>query len=150
MLLVDQRVLFPGHLAGGRIERDQPAVIGGDEHLAFPQRDAAIDDVAAALVALLAIDLRIVGPQPLAGAGVDGMNHAPGRGLVHDAVDDDGRRFDAARRFQRIAPHQAELLDVVGVDLVELGKARFGIIEADGRPVVRRRRIGLDRGAVDR
>ena len=69
---------------------------------------------------------------------------------IHDAVDHDRRRFDAAGGLQRVAPHQSELFDVVGIDLVELGKTRFGVVETDGRPVVRGRGVGLDRGAVDR
>ena len=149
MVLAGDGVLFPDHLAGDRVERDQPPVISADKHLALPERDAAIDDVAAAPIALLAIDLRIVGPEPLAGAGVDGVHHAPRRGLVHDAVDHDRRRLDAAGGFERIAPDQTELLDVVGVDLVQLAEAGFGVVETDGRPVVRRRRVGLDRGAID-
>ena len=117
---------------------------GGDKDLALPECDAAIDHVAAALVALLAVDLGIEGPEPLAGAGVDGVHHAPRCGLVHDAVDHDRRRLDAAGGFERIAPHQPEFLDIVDIDLVELGKARLGIVETDGRPVVRSRGIGLD------
>src|SRR5581483_5561204 len=77
MIVVDQRVLFPDLLAARRIERDQPSVIGGDEHLALPQRDAAIDHVAAALVALLAVDAGIEGPDFLARARVDRVHHAP-------------------------------------------------------------------------
>ena len=64
-------------VAGGRIERDQAAVIGGDEHLALVDGDAAIDDVAAPLVALRAVDARIERPQLLAGTRVDGVDHAP-------------------------------------------------------------------------
>jgi hypothetical protein len=77
VLLVDQRILFPRHLASRRIERDQAAVIDADVYLALPQRYAAVDHVAAALVAPFLVDLGIVAPQPLAGARVDGMHHAP-------------------------------------------------------------------------
>jgi len=112
--------------------------------------DAAVHDVTTALVPELAVDLRIERPDALAGTRVDGVHDAPRRRLVHDAVDDDRCRFHAARGFEIVAPDQAEAFDVVSRNLVELRKARLGIVQADRRPVVGCRGIGLDVGAVDR
>ena len=75
--MVDDGVLFPDLLAGDGVERDQPSIIGADKDLALVKRDAAIDDVAATFVALLAIDAGIITPDLLAGAGIDGVHHAP-------------------------------------------------------------------------
>ena len=111
--MVDQRVLFPHLLAGRSIDRDQPSVVGGDEHLALVDSDATIDDVAAALVAQLAVDAWIIGPDFPAVTCVDRVHHAPRPGLVHDAVDHDRRRLDAALGTEAIAPHRSELFDVV-------------------------------------
>src|SRR6266403_2396018 len=148
MAVVGDGVLFPDFVASDCVERDQPAIIGADENLAFVERDATVDDIAAAFVALLAIYSGIEAPDSLAGPRIDGVHHAPGCSHIHDAVDHDRRRFDAADRFEIVAPHQSEIFDVVGVDLVELAETGLGIVEAGGRPVLRGRRVGLDRGAV--
>ncbi len=44
--MIDQRVLLLHFLSDRSIERDQPAVKGGDEHLAFVGGNTTIDDVA--------------------------------------------------------------------------------------------------------
>ena len=49
-------------LAGRRVEGDEAAVEGADEHLALPHRDAAIDDVAAGVDGPLARHFGIVRP----------------------------------------------------------------------------------------
>src|SRR6266404_4291613 len=125
MAVVGDGVLFPDFVASDCVERDQPAIIGADENLAFVERDATVDDIAAAFVALLAIYSGIEAPDSLAGPRIDG-----------------------ADRFEIVAPHQSEIFDVVRVDLVELAETGLGIVEAVGRPVLRGRRVGLDRGAV--
>ena len=150
MAVVDDGVLFPDLLAGHRVEGDQPSVIGAHEDLAFVKRDAPVHDVAAASVAFLARHLGIEGPDALAGAGIDGMDDTPGSADIHDAVDDDRGRLDAARGIETVGPHQTEILDVSGVDLVELAESRLAVVQADRRPVLRRRRVGPNRIAVDR
>ncbi len=99
------------------------------------QRDATVDDIAAALHGVLARHFGVVGPQPLAAARVDGMHHAPRGGDVHDAVHHQRRGFDAAGRFEVVGPRKAQLAHVAGVDLGELAVAGFGVVEAVGRPV---------------
>src|SRR5258706_13081115 len=47
-------------------------------------------------------------------------------------------------------PGQSEIFDVVGLDLVELAETGLCIVETVGRPILRSRRVGLDRGAVGR
>ena len=149
MLVVGDGVFFPHLLAARRVEGDQPPVIGADEDLALVQGDAPVHDVTASPVALVARHLGIEGPDLLAGAGIDGVDDAPRRAHIHDAVDHDRGRLDAARRLEVVGPRQAEVLDVAGVDLVELAEAGLAEIETDGRPVLRRRRIVLDPVAVD-
>src|SRR5689334_21925635 len=104
------------------VERDQPAVERADEDLALVQRDAAVDDVAARLLAVARRDLGVERPQLLAGARVDRVDHAPRRGDVHDAVDDQRRGLDAALGLEVVGPRQPELLDVLAVDPVELAE----------------------------
>jgi hypothetical protein len=149
MLVVDDGVFFPNLPAARRVEGDQPPVIGADEDLALVQGDAPVHDVTAAAVTLVARDLGVEGPDLLAGAGIDGVDDAPRRRDIHDAVDHDRGRLDAARRVEVVGPREAEVLDVAGVDLVELAEAGLAEIETDGRPVLRRRCIVLDPGAVD-
>ena len=76
-LLPLEGILVPDLLAGGGVQGDQAAIPCTHIDLALPQRHAAVDDVAAPLEAGAAVDLRVIGPDPVAGAGVDGMHHAP-------------------------------------------------------------------------
>src|SRR4029450_4056470 len=93
MAVVGDGVLFPDFVASDGVERDQPAIISADENLALIKRNAAIDDVAAASVTLLAIHPWVEAPDSLPGPGIDGVHHAPGCGHIHDAVDHDRCRF---------------------------------------------------------
>ena len=147
-LLAFDGVLFPDHLAGDCVQRDQPSVERAHVDLALPQRHAAVDHVAAALRSHRAVHLRVVRPQLLAGARVNGVHHAPGRGDVHHAVDHDGRGLHAARGFQVVRPGQAQLVHVAGVDLAQAAVARLGVVHADGGPVGRLGSVGADEGLV--
>src|SRR6185369_3932208 len=99
--------------AGGGVEGHEAAVVGGDEHLALVDGHAAVDHVAAALVARLARHVRVVDPEPLARPDVDGVHHAPGGADVHHAVHHQRCGFHPARGLEIVGPHQAERLDVV-------------------------------------
>ena len=146
---VDDGVLLPRHRAGGRVQRDQPAVVGAHVDLALVEGDAAVDHVAAALVPGFLRHLGIVGPEALPGAGVHRVDHAPRRGHVHDAVHHQRRRLHAARGLEVVRPGEAQHLDVVRVDLAEAAEARLGVVQAVAQPVARLSRVGLDGGAVD-
>ena len=146
---IDDRVLLPELAAGRRVERDQPAVVRRDEDLALPERDAAVDHVAAALVAVGAIDLRIERPQALAGARVNRVHDAPGGGDVHDAVDHERRRLDPARGLEVVRPDESEVLDVARVDLPEPAEPRLGVVEPVARPVPGGGGVRSDVRAVD-
>ena len=150
MLVVDQRILLPDLRAGRSIERNQAAIIGADEDLALVERNAAIHDVAAAAITLRPVDAGVVGPELLAGSRVDRMDDAPRRGHIHDALDHHRRRLDTAVRSETVAPLQAERLDVVGIDLIELAESGLGVIEPVARPIVGGLGIGDDCRAVDR
>ncbi len=128
--MIDDGVFLPNFLATCRIDRDQPAIEGADKDFSLVERDATVDDVAASLVADLARDFGVIGPDFLARAYVDCVHHAPRRRDIHDAVDDERRRLDATHRFEIVGPREAEILHVVGIDLAQLAEAGFGIIEA--------------------
>ena len=130
-------LLLPDHLSGLAIKRDQAAVQHADIDLAVPSSDAAIDDVAAGVSALGAVDLRIVGPELRAGADVVGFHHRPRGGEVHHAIDDDGRGFLAALGVDVGIPGKTEFRDVGVVDLVERAEALFAIVAASGEPRAR-------------
>src|SRR3546814_7546037 len=82
----------------------QPAVERADEQLVAPDRDAAVDDVAAGADRALAGDLRIEGPQLLAGRGVPRVDLRPGVADIHHPVDDHRGRFLPARVFEAGIP----------------------------------------------
>src|SRR3546814_19538455 len=75
----------------------QPAVERADEQLVAPDRDAAVDDVAAGADRALAGDLRIEGPQLLAGRGVPRVDLRPGVADIPTPVDEHRGRFLPAR-----------------------------------------------------
>ena len=76
--VVDDRVGVPQLLAGLGVDRVQVAVDRGDEDLALPDGDTAIDEIAAGISGRARIGLRIEGPQFLACRGIDGVDEAPG------------------------------------------------------------------------
>ncbi len=134
----------PHRLAVVGVQRDQPPVEGGDDDLALPGGQAARHRLAAGIAAPLARDLRIVGPQHLAGARVIGRGHVPGADVVDHAVDEQRRAFDATEGVELRVPGQAELADVLLVDLGQRAVA-LGRIGASVRHPV----AGVGRGVAE-
>ena len=140
---------LPHHLAGGLIEREQPAVEGDRDYLVLPQRHAAVVDAAAGHVAGPgAVGAGIEFPLDhafLAAGNIDGVDRTPAIGDVHHAVLDDGRGFEvtelvaaAALEFaERDGEDRLQVLDRIGVDLLELGEPPALIIPVVKQPVVR-------------
>ena len=128
---------LPDDLAGLGVERDEAAVEHADIDLAFPRSDAAVDHIAAGASGDAAIDLGVVFPKLLAGLGVERDHVAPRRAGVHDAIDDERRRLEAARRARLdvVVPSEAELADVAGVDLRQRAVALLVIGPTDREPV---------------
>ena len=75
--MIDDGIFFPNPFSGSRIDGDQPAIVGSDKDFAFVERDTAVHNVTATLVTTLPRHFGIVGPNPLSGTHIDGMNHAP-------------------------------------------------------------------------
>src|SRR6185312_9216292 len=117
----------PDRLAGRRVQRDQLTGDGADVDLAVPDRDAAVDHVAARLEAVLAGHLGVERPLRLAGRRVVRIDLRPGGGGVERAVHYQRRRLLAALGVELRVPGEAELADVAGVDLVERAEALFGV-----------------------
>ena len=116
--------------------RREPAVEHADVDLALVERGAAIDDVAAGDVVVLAMHFGVVLPQLLAGARVDRVGDAPRSGRIHHAVDDERRGFEAAVGRGLELPREAELGDVLVVDLIERAEALLVIVAAVRQPVL--------------
>jgi hypothetical protein len=146
---IDDRVLLPHDLAGDGIERSQPSVERAGKYLAVVERHAAVDHVAAALVADRARHLRVEGPQAATGTHVDRVHDAPRRGDIHDTVDHQRRRFNAPFRLEIVGPDEAELADVAGIDLFQATETRLRVIETIGRPVLRAVRVRGDGLRID-
>jgi hypothetical protein len=132
-----------------RVERDEAAIERAEDHLVLPHRDAAIDDVAAAVAGDLARHLRVVFPQELAAARLERVDDRVGAGRVHAAVDDDRRRLGAAVDVDLVVPGEAELVDVLVVDLVERAVALLVVSAAVREPVAGLLVGGQDARAVD-
>ncbi len=136
-----RRLRRPQFLAGGRIEGDEAAVERADEHLALVDRDAAVHDVAARVLAFLAVDLRVVVPLDRARARIERVDVRPARARVEHAVHHQRRRFHAAVGLELRVPREPEGADVRPVDLLQRAVALFGIAAADADPFV----VGLGR-----
>ena len=129
---------FPDLLAGPGVHGEQPAVQRAPDDLALPDRDTAVDDAAAQLHRVFAGHVRVVLPQPLAGLRIEGVDLAPRRGHENAAIGDHRRRLVAAAALGKIPkPGQAQLADVVGVDLLERAVALLAVVAAVGRPLAR-------------
>ena len=125
----------PHRLAGARVERDQASIERADVDLAFPGRDAAADDVAAALHAELARHFRIVGPDELAGRGVVRLDHAPRGRDVHHAIDDERRRLLSTIGVEVRIPREAELLRIVRRYLGQRTEALLAVGSPVAQPI---------------
>ena len=92
-------------------------------------------------------DILAVLPQEVAGSRVDGLGQVAGIGQVHHAVVHQGRGLLAAGSH-RPRPYQAQLADVVAVDLLQRAVAPAVERAAPHDPVIR---IGVqDHGVRDR
>src|SRR5262249_26000152 len=94
VVLVLDGIDGPQRFAGRGIELDQTTIERADEHGAFPERHAAIDDIATGIAPLYAGYLRIVGPELLAGFRIERDHLAPRQGDEHGAVRDDRCRLE--------------------------------------------------------
>ncbi len=84
----------------------------------------------------LARDLWIIGPQLLAGSGIEGEDLAPGRADIHDTVDHNRRRFLASLGIQIGMPGKIELVEVISLDLIQWTEALLAIGPSIAKPVV--------------
>ena len=122
---------LPHRFARNRIERKQPSIDARSEDLAVVERKSAIRVNASRTL----IDLRIPPPDLLAGAGVDGIHHAPGGNAVDRVVPDQRRAFlVAAARAHHIRPRESETLHVRSVDLFQRAVARLALGFPVGQP----------------
>jgi hypothetical protein len=161
-------LLVPDDLAGIAVDGDHPAVGQVGDHEIVPQRDAA----RARDVALMA-HAGIADPDELAlvrVAGVDLVHRAPAVGGVHEAVVDQRIDFilgtvlaDILHAAERQRPHHPQILDVVAIDLGQLGVAHRAVVAVHHQPVLRlvlrvdqpvpidrHRVLGRERGCGDR
>src|SRR5262249_13672059 len=149
--LGDRRIgdlALPDDLAGGLVDGNQPAVERDRDHLVLPQRNATVVDTAAGDVTrpgLVGLGIHA----PLEGAllsvrYVGGVDRAPGIGYVHGAVLDDGRAFQIAMLVagagtfdaaESDAERDLEILDVAGVDGLELREAMALVVAVMEQPV---------------
>ena len=137
----------PRDLPGLGVEGDQPAVEGAGDHLAAVESGAAVHGVAAGLHRDGTRHFRIVDPQRFAGDRVEGVDHVPGAGRVHHAVDDQRRGLEAPLRVRLLDPGDAEPVDVAVVDLVQHAVALLLVGAAVGQPVAGAAG-GADQGGV--
>jgi hypothetical protein len=138
--LIRRRGLNAPHFRAGLcINRDESSVEHGNVNLVFVHREAA-NHIAAAdsWSRNRAINLRVVAPQLLAGAGIDGISDAPLRHAVKDAVGNKrcGFLISASAEPDFISPGKTKSADIAGIDLFEQAVALFLLIQAIAHPVL--------------
>ena len=109
---------LPDQFPVARVERQDRCPAGGGEDAVAEDRDVLLHPAAESPRAI-AGDLRPVLPDQVAVGGVERLDHAAGMRQVHDPVVDQRRRLLGAGVVHRPRPHQLELADVLGRDLVE-------------------------------
>ena len=107
----------PDLLAGVAVEADQVRVERRHVEPVAPGGEPAVDGVAAERQVLG--ERLLVVPELGAGLAIDRVGVVPGRGHVHDAVDDQRRAFEAVEHARLERPDGDQPGDVPGVDLVE-------------------------------
>ena len=137
VLRIVDRQHRPHRLAALRVERDQPAVEGGDVDLAVPSGEPARDDVAASHPPELRRHLRIEAPQHLAVRRVIGGDDVPRLHVVEHAADLQRARFHPPLGLDVGVPGEAEPADGLVVDLVQRAEPLLVERAADHRPVDR-------------
>ena len=126
--IADRRV--PDGLAGARVERHQVRVARGHEELVFVHADAAHRGaVGVAAVPVL--------PDQLAGLPVDRLQHVARVVEEDDAVVDERRGLVGAALVHRPDPLQAQILHVVGRDLIQRAVIGRVVVAPDHQPVGR-------------
>ena len=151
--LGDRRIgdlALPGDLAGRLVDGDQPAVERDRDHLVLPQCDAAVVDAATGdITGPGLVGLGVHAPLEgalLAACHVDGVDRAPAVGHVHDAVLDDRRAFQVAvlvasagafDATESDAERDLEILDVAGVDGLELREPIALVVAVMEQPIMR-------------
>src|SRR5690606_31634022 len=108
-----------------------------DDDLAFPGGQATAHRATAGVAAPGARHLRVVGPEQLAAAGIDGVGEIPGAAEIEHAVDGERRTFHALEGIAVEPPGQTQALDVPVIDLRERAEALFLVAAAPAWPVAR-------------
>ncbi len=121
-------------LAGDGIEGDEAAVVGGHVDLVAVDRGVAHGTKAADR-----IRPDLVLPDQIAGGGIERLHHVAGVAEIHDAVVHERHRLVRAGIVHRPAPGQAQLLDVVFLDLFERAVAPRLVVAPRHQPVAGRR-----------
>ena len=131
--------LVPDRLAGLGIDRDQMAVDRSHEQRVAEDREPAVD--AAAADARQRRDPRRVDPEHASGGGIERHDVVRRQHRVHDAVDDERRRFEFLVGLGRPArlehPLQLQVLHVRRRDLRERAVAVAGQVPGVRQPVLR-------------
>ncbi len=158
---------LPHDFAGRLVDGEHAAVEGDRDDLVLPQGDAAVVDAAAGDVASpgsisAGIHLPLDGAL-LAAGDVDRIDRAPTVRHIDDAVFHDGGRLEIAvgvtaaalEPAQRYCERGLEVLDGVGVDLLERGEAVALVVAVMQNPVLRfllriERALGRHVGGADR
>ena len=128
----------PDRSPARRLQRDQPAVDGADEHLAALDRDAPVRGAAAQLGRPRLVT---VSPQLAAGPGVECGDPAERQGDEHHRVEHDRCRLESRRDPAVIGPQRLELGHGGGVDLGERRIPLSAQVQAVQRPACVRLRL---------
>ena len=126
---------FPEERTGAGVEGDKRGIEGAEEDAAIENGDTAIK-----AIGLIGIDLflrPLVLPDLATGGGVERVDLTDGAAGIHDAIDDEGSRFERAIAGHLHGPFGLQIFDVERVDLRERRVVGAFIIAPVGEPVLR-------------
>jgi hypothetical protein len=103
---------------------------GREEHLVLIKRDASI-----AAIEVWRSWADAVFPDQLTGPGIQRLHNIVGVGKEDDAVMDDWGHFVGAPLVHRPSPFELQILDVVGVDLLQRAETPSLIVAAEHEPI---------------
>jgi hypothetical protein len=137
LIAFQQCINLPQPLSAARVDGVQPTIQRNHVQATVESGDPAIHGIATGITGPLPVDLRVVLPQFLAGRRIERIDAPEITARVHDPVNDEWGRLQAAVRAEPVIPRKAQLGDIGRVDVLERRIVGAIGIPSGSEPLVR-------------